>query len=247
MKAYQFKPKLGMTIATIVVMALCIRLGFWQYNKAQAKIVEQQQIDQGLKQVPVGLPSATGNQDEWRYKRVKFQGVYQPEYQILLDNRVHNTKAGYHILTPVKVEGEDDYVLVNRGWVEGKLNRELPIILTPNEKQIFVGDLFFPLDKVFSLEDKHEENAAWQPLWQHIDMERYQKLVPFKVKPYIVRLATDGTEGEFVRDWPAPKNRITVHLGYAYQWFGFALTLFVIYIVLNFKKLKKEVKDNEQS
>jgi len=28
-------------------------------------------------------------------------------------------------------------------------------------------------------------------------------------------------------------------LGYAYQWFGFALTLLVIYIVLNVKKVER--------
>jgi len=53
MKKYQFKPKLLMTIATLLVMALCIRSGFWQYGKAQARIVAQQQIDQGLAQAPV--------------------------------------------------------------------------------------------------------------------------------------------------------------------------------------------------
>lgn len=247
MKAYRFKPGLRMTIATLVMMALFVRLGFWQYNKAQAKIIAQQQIDQGLKLVPGDLPANTEDQEQWRYKRVQFTGVYMPEYQILLDNRVYNTKAGYHIVTPVKVKGDDSYVLVNRGWVKGSLYRELPVIVTPEGEHTFVGDLFFPLDKVFSLEAKQVESATWQPLWQHIDMKRYQKMVPFKIKPYIVRLAPGNTAGGFVRDWPVPKNRIAVHLGYAYQWFGFALTLFVIYIVLNIKKSEKESKDNGRS
>jgi len=50
--------------------------------------------------------------------------------------------------------------------------------------------------------------------------------------------ALSKTEG-FVRNWPPPGERITMHLGYAYQWFGFALTLLVIYIVLNVKKVER--------
>lgn len=243
MNRYQFKPKLSMTIGTLVVMAICIWAGIWQYDKAQARIASQKQIDQGLASKPVGLPTAVESKNDWRYKRVEFKGVYMPAHQMLLDNRVHNGKPGYHIVTPVKVAGHEAYALVNRGWVAANVRRELPNIETPTGEQTFVGDLFFPLDKVFTLETKQALDAAWQPLWQHIDMARYQSLVPFKVKPYMVRLAKESDAAGFVRVWPVPKNRVKVHLGYAYQWFGFAATFFVIFIVLNLKKLKR--KDNE--
>ncbi len=244
MSKYQFKPKLSMTLATLVVMAICIWAGVWQYNKGQAKIAAQKQIDEGLAMAPVGLPRIE-NKDGWEYKRVQFKGVYMPEYQMLLDNRVHNGKAGYQIVTPVKVPREEAYVLVNRGWVSGDAKRTLPIIETPDEEQLFVGDLFFPVKNVFTLESQQALNAKWHPLWQHINMERYQKMVPFRVKPYMVRLAKESEAAGFVREWPVPKSRVKVHLGYAYQWFGFASTFFVIYIVLNLKKLKRENRDNE--
>jgi len=72
-----------------------------------------------------------------------------------------------------------------------------------------------------------------------MDMQRYMKLVPFNVPAYVVRLGPNSGAGGFVRKWPAPGERITTHLGYAYQWFGFALTLLVIYIVLNIKKVER--------
>ena len=203
-----------------------------------------------MQQAPVELTTDISDHADWRFKRVTFKGVYMPEYEVVLDNRVHNGRAGYQIVTPVKVVGDETYVLVNRGWVEGKLNREAPVYETPTGEQTFVGDLFFPLDKVFTLEAAHDpdgRNDPWQPLWQHIDMSRYQSLVPFDVKPYMVRLAPSSTAAGFVREWPEPKNRITMHLGYAYQWFGFAFTLFVIYIVLNLKQSKKGNKGNESS
>jgi surfeit locus 1 family protein len=240
MKQYRFKGSLGMTVATIMVMALCIRLGLWQYHKADAKQHAQYQIDQGLLHAPNQLPTHAAKQEDWQYKRVRFTGTYLPQYQILLDNRVHNGKAGYHVLTPVKIDDSESVVLVNRGWVNGGANRVLPDIATPSGQQQFVGDLFFPLEKVFSLEAESKSTINWEPLWQHLDMQRYQSAVPFEVKPFIVRMDAQTEAGGFIREWPIPKTRINVHLGYAYQWFGFALTFFVIYLVLNIQRVTKE-------
>lgn len=245
MARYRFKPKLGMTIATVVVMAICIQLGFWQYNKAQQKIALQQQIEQGLAVQPVRLPEVVDDVESWRYKRVQFEGEYIPKYQILLDNRVNDNVVGYHVLTPMKVDGSQAYVLVNRGWISGSLNREVPVVETPVGKQTLQGDIDFPLKKVFTLEAPAVKNDTWQSVWQHMNMQRYKDAVPFEVKPYIVRLEAGSEGGGFRRNWPIPKDRITVHLGYAYQWFGFALTLFVIYIVLNLKSVYKETENNE--
>ncbi len=70
-------------------------------------------------------------------------------------------------------------------------------------------------------------------------MQRYANAVPFAIQPFVVRLDPQSKAGGFVRNWPPPGERITMHLGYAYQWFGFALTLLVIYIVLNVKKVER--------
>ena len=179
-----------------------------------------------------------GDIEDWRYRRVRFTGTYEPRYQVLLDNQVNNTVVGYHVLTPVRLEGGKQYVLVNRGWVAGNLNRQLPEINTPKGLQKIEGDIFIPLAHFFTLESAPSTDAKWQQLWQHMDMQHYMKSVPFALKPYIVRLDAQSVAGGFSRNWPRPGDRITMHLGYAYQWFGFALTLFVIYIVLNIKKVR---------
>jgi surfeit locus 1 family protein len=52
----------------------------------------------------------------------------------------------------------------------------------------------------------------------------------------VIRLDAASGAGGFVRNWPRPAERIEMHIGYAYQWFGFALAFFVIYLVVNFRK-----------
>ena len=35
-----------------------------------------------------------------RYRRVTVRGTFEPQRQILIDNRVHHDQAGYHVVTP---------------------------------------------------------------------------------------------------------------------------------------------------
>jgi surfeit locus 1 family protein len=241
---YRFKPTIWMTLATALVMAVCIKLAFWQYNKAQLKLTLQTQLNQRLVEAPQALPNKILNLDDWRYRRVKFTGVYDVRYQLLLDNQVEDTKAGYHVLTPMQVEGSKIAVLIDRGWVPRtveQLNaaaRSAPIVDTPIGLQQIEGDIALPLSKFFTLEAPAKSNQKWEQVWQHIDMKRFAQSVPYPVQPFIVRLDKNSKAGGFVRNWPPPGERVTTHLGYAYQWFGFALTLFIIYIVLNIKKVE---------
>jgi surfeit locus 1 family protein len=56
-------------------------------------------------------------------------------------------------------------------------------------------------------------------------------------QPYPMQLLLDAnnTDG-FLRDWRPTVMGPERHLGYAVQWFGLAVTLMIIYIVVNMKK-----------
>lgn len=236
---HTFRPSLLMTLATLVMLALCIKLGLWQYNKAELKQALQTQLNKRLTEPPVVLPEKITDLEAWRYRRVKFAGIYDTRYQVLLDNQVENTVAGYHVLTPMQVEGSSSYVLVNRGWIPGSADRKVPLVTAPQGRQEIKGDIGLSPLKFFTLEAPPSTGGKWQQVWQNMDMQRYAKAVPFAVQPFVVRLDPRSEAGGFVRNWPPPGERIAMHLGYAYQWFGFALTLLVIYIVLNVKKVER--------
>ncbi len=241
---YTFRPNLFMTLATLVVMVLCIKLGLWQYNKAELKQALQTQLNARLGEPAVALPDKISDIEAWRYKRVKFAGTYDTRYQVLLDNQVENTVAGYHVLTPMQVEGSKFYVLVNRGWIAGSADRKVPVAITPQGRQEIEGDISVPAAKFFTLEEPSPKDGKWQQVWQdhvwqNLDMQRYAKSVPFAVQSFVVHLDPKSEAGGFVRNWPPPGERVSMHLGYAYQWFGFALTLLVIFIALNVKKVER--------
>lgn len=232
---YRFRPRLLPAIATLVCIALFIRLGLWQLHKAEAKQALQAQQDRHLAEAPVPLPAVIENSEAWRYRNVLVRGSYETRYQILLDNQVEKGQAGYHVLTPFRIEGNNRYILVNRGWIPSPAEHsEIPQVDTPPGNLEVTGNLWLPSDKIYALE---VAPGNWQPVWQNMDMKRYRQSVPFELYPLIVRLDPKSPAGGFVRNWPRPAERIEMHFGYAYQWFGFALAALAIYLFMSFRKV----------
>jgi surfeit locus 1 family protein len=241
--AYRFRPSLIGTLIVLICIPLFIRFGFWQYDKAIRKQALQDQYEAALLAEPVALPESFDDVMAWRYRQVRVTGRYQPEYQILLDNQIAQEQVGYHVITPFRIGGTKRYVLVDRGWVPVGADRsQLPQIETPTGEQVVAGSLWLPPDKYYSLEASTELQAeqSWQTVWQNLDMRRYQEMVDIDVAPLVIRLAEDSEAGGFLRIWPRPDERIEMHLGYAWQWFGFAVAALLIWIVTAFRKKTDE-------
>lgn len=224
-------------LVLIICVPLFIKLGLWQYNKAQLKQEIQTSYNASLDNEALSLPARLDNLDEWKYKKVKIKGHYETEYQILLDNQVEDSRGGFHVLTPLKIEGSNDYVLVNRGWVAGgATHTDIPEFTTPEEAVEIVGLVWVPSKKIFTLESKTEK-SKWNPIWQHMDLERYQKSVAINVLPVVIKLDSKSNAGGFVRNWQLPAEKIATNMGYAYQWFGFAIASILIFLYTSIKKV----------
>lgn len=248
---YSFRPKLIPTLALLVLVPLFVNLGLWQYDKAEKKQSMQDLIDARSLQPPVPLAATPidAEIETLRFHRVVLRGEYEPERQILIDNRVHKERAGYHVVTPFKLANGNQQgmrVLVNRGWIPAPDDhRSTPSVPTPAGQIELSGLAVVPSDKFFTLgaaAAPPSTTAEWQPIWQNLDLKRYRASVPYPVQPLVVLLGgnTNDTIGDpangFVREWPRPNENVAKNLSYAYQWFGFAATLVIIYLVVNLKK-----------
>ncbi|MGZ8261929.1 MAG: SURF1 family protein [Methylotenera sp.] len=251
MYRYIFKPSFIGTMLTLVCIPLFIQLGLWQYHKAQQKQLiqvayNQAKVDDALKFPLEALPV-----DDWNYKKVTVTGVYETKYQFLLDNQVEGDRVGYHVITPLKIEHSSQYVLINRGWILGRdTHTELPAFNTPSGLQTLTGQIWVPSKKIFTLEDKTmspNKDQIFQAVWQNMDMDKYKHSVPFAVSDMAIKLDQNSEGGGFVRNWQVPAERIMTNIGYAYQWFGFALATLLIYIYMSLTKIKPEINPENNS
>ena len=219
----------GLLVAVLV--AGFVALGLWQWNKYAAKTALQAELDQRSRNALIAMPRRPASADFLRYRHVELSGEFEAARQILIDNRVNpaTERAGYHVVTPLRLAGSDMRVLVNRGWVPAAADhRVLPEVAPPAGPVTVTGIATIPPRKFFTL---GAAETQWQPAWQNLDLARYAAGVPWPLQPVVVELDPAAAHG-YVRTWPRPDERADKHLSYALQWFAFAASTVGIWLFL---------------
>lgn len=233
---FVFTAGLWPTLVTLLLLPLLAGLGVWQLNRAEEKRQLQNEYDRYRDAPAWQLGTALESAETLRFRKVKARGEYETGHEILLDNRVHRGQAGYHVITPLRIENSDLRVLVNRGWVAAGADRgQPPAIETPVGKVTISGVATVP-QRGFRLGAAYTEGAGWTRVWQYLDLGEYAAAVPFPVQPVLVLLDPESTAGGLVRQWARLDAGIKTHQGYALTWFSLAVALFIIYIVVNIRR-----------
>lgn len=233
----QFKPHLAPTLAFVFFLPILISLGFWQLDRADQKRRLQALFDARMHNAPVAIGEKKVDAENMRFQRVDISGFYDIDNSVYLDNRVRAGRAGYHVITPLRLARSQTRVLINRGWIPlGKDRSHLPDVTPPSGRQHIQGIATVPHEKSFRLAPAESLRDKWQSIWQHMDMKRYAGAVPFPVQPVVVLLDPDSQSGGFVREWKRLDTGIAVHQGYAFQWFSLAVALVAIFLFVNFRK-----------
>lgn len=232
---YQFKPNLWLLFIAILAFALFMRLGYWQLSRAEEKETRFSKLEAFAKQPAITIPSVLIDFESIQYRRAEVRGYFVPELTALLDNKVYNGVAGYHVLTPLRIENSDMHVLVNRGWIAANANRvDFPEINTSVENIDIVGTVVSPNIKAIAL----SQDQVSGKVWQNFELARYQEITGIVLQPALLLQEEnhDWVMDHLIRKWERPDSGAAKNLGYALQWFSLAAATLFIYIVLNVKR-----------
>jgi len=234
MTRFGFHVTLVPTLALIVLVPVFVGLGLWQLGRAEEKLRLQEQYDARTSDAIVALGTQPVDPQTIRFYRVAVRGEYEPQRQILIDNRVHKGVAGYHVVTPLRVQGSDMRVLVNRGWIPlGASRTRLPDLPTPPGIQTIEGIAVVPLEHVFMLRAPVPlTGGRWETVWQHLDLRRFREAVGYPLQPVAILLDPASPAGGFTREWSRLDAGIAVHQAYAFQWFALAVAALGLYFIL---------------
>jgi surfeit locus 1 family protein len=201
----------------IAAVALCVTAGNWQRGRLHDKEALARVLAAADRLAPAPLPVASDDWPAWRYRRVSAAGRYDAADQFLLDNRVHQGRVGYEVVTPLALP-DGTRVLVDRGFVAaGRDRRTLPDAPPPPGDVRVEGRVEIPLTG-FIFGNPPPQGV----LWPHLDTARFAARSGRRTLPVYVQ-ATSGDAGEGLeRDWPVPDLGTQMHLGYMVQWYVFA-------------------------
>jgi surfeit locus 1 family protein len=225
-----FRPGVAPGIAAAAFIALAISLGNWQTRRAQEKLELGRRLDEGARGPALSVPSLRLDASALERRRVSARGRFVTRATLFLDNKVLHGAAGYHVLTPLKLEGRAElHVLVNRGWIAAGERSMLPAVPTPENAQTIEGIAVTPSRRFVELAPE----AASGSLRQNLVPEREEKRLG--LQPFVIEQTSDAQDG-LVRDWERPDAGIERHRGYALQWYSFAALAAILYVVLSFKR-----------
>lgn len=231
-KNYHFDWKLS--LFTLLLFPVLIRLGFWQLEREQEKLMLQSLYESRQSAETVDLLSLDETND-LQYISVKLRGYYDNEHNFLLDNKIFEGQAGFEVLTPFYTN-EGLLVMINRGWIAQNEYREiLPQLKEiPGEVEL-QGKVYVPLGEQFML-GVEDQNSNWPRVIQSLDIENMIATFNTETEHFSYSVRLDALQpGVYVRNWPVISTLPEKHRGYAIQWFTMATVLLLLYLFISTK------------
>lgn len=223
------------TLATLCLLALLLYLGQWQAGKAERLSAARAQHAARAQSLATPVGAALLDPQLLLDAPISVRGHYEPALQFMVDNRQEDGRPGVHVVTPLKIEGSETRILVNRGWIGWSDGRKtLPQVATSSGLVVVHGVADVPVMKNFLLMPERAE--AWPNLWPRLDLKRFQQQVPYPVQPVVLLQDRNDASDGLVRNWQPPEDRVAKHQSYAMQWFGMALVLLVFYGVATLRQ-----------
>jgi surfeit locus 1 family protein len=227
-----------LTILAILLCALFVRLGFWQWDRGNARQAEWDKFSRGAEKV-LALDSL-GLNEVPRFQRVSVIGRLDAEHQFLLDNRTYDGRAGYEVLTPLD-RPDGRVALVDRGWVPFTgLRERLPGVAIESRGLVTVTGRADNLPSAGLESGRAPPSLAkggWPKVTTYPTMSELSAALDRPLESRIVLLDAKEPDG-YVRDWHPPGMQPLRHWSYAIQWWCFAALVAVFWAVLSRRKVK---------
>jgi surfeit locus 1 family protein len=206
-RGYSFHPRGWALALAAAACAAFIALGQWQARRADEKRALGAQV-----------------------QRIMVVGEFLPERTVLLDNKVRHQRAGYEVVTPLRL-AEGIHVLVNRGWIAAPPHREqLPEVKTPGGRLRVEGVMLARLPQPLRVGAPPKGRVR-----QALDLKEFAVESGLALQAFVIEQHSALDDG-LVREWPRPDLGIEKHESYAFQWYALAVLSIALAIVLSFRR-----------
>lgn len=211
----------------LISITFLTSLGFWQIKRGLEKKSLIASYRERAEHKPLFAKDIQPNQD-LRFYAIHLTGEFDHQHTFLLDNKTFKGQAGYEIYTPFKADHLSKPILIDRGWLPIGANREqLPTVQTPIGQTTVSGTLNLP-PRYVAFGSIYETPMKWPLRIEFVNIAELAAVLNYPLQPYVVQLNTPDAGVVLM----TPER----HWGYAVQWFALAITLLILFAVLNCKK-----------
>lgn len=233
-----FTPKLAPTIGLLLLLPLLISLGAWQLHRAHFKknLIDTYHARFDAKPLAsraLDRRSAT----QLQFYPMRLSGTYDNQHSLLVENQFQHHHLGYRILTPFHADNAKQWILVDRGWVpRGTSRTQLPHIHPINGTMTIEGRLKRIPAQTFTLGTLPAQ-SAWPRVISALNLKQIHHVLKRQLYPVLLQLPA-SVHNDPYQQWHVTTISPAKHYGYAVQWLALALTLAIIYLILNTQREK---------
>lgn len=228
------------TALVLLAAAVMVRLGIWQLDRLEQRRAFNARVSEQQEAQTLVLDADTIHLDLYsmEYRQVSVSGEYLPEDEIVLRNQVWNTEfggqLGVKLFTPLLIEGTDEAILVERGWIpEENAGGEQRAIYRENGLIALQGQLRRPetdFQLGFHPDPTMSPGERRLDAWNNLDLERLASQMDTTLLPVYLQHFPEGVQtNPPYATIPELELSEGPHLGYAIQWFSFAAILLLGY------------------
>jgi surfeit locus 1 family protein len=240
------KRRLLFTLLVFAGVGVMIRLGIWQLDRLEQRRSFNQQVLSVQDLPPLDLATSETRQlADQLYRQATARGEFDYEHQVILSNQSYRDQLGVHLLTPLRLENSDRFVLVDRGWVpfEDYQQDNLDRFIIPGE--VTATGILAESATRLGVRDCLAETGTAQStlvLWC-VNLEAIQASLPYPLEPlYLIRQPEGASEAPPIGTTVKIEITEGPHLGYAVQWFSFAGLLAIGYPIFLYKDYQARQK-----
>jgi surfeit locus 1 family protein len=214
-------------LAILVVVAVCVRLGFWQLDRRDQRLERNAAIAERMAAPPAEITAMPVDTAGLVHRAATLRGTYDHDRSVVLGARSHRGIPGVYVLTPLRMDG--GAILVNRGWVP-----------SPDAATIDLGSVRRPAAAAVSgvlIAYPHVPSAAasdtFRTRWFRLDAPSIRAQYPYDLAPlYLQEIGPrdrDTVSAGALDPVPLDPPALDAgpHMSYAVQWFGFAAVFLI--------------------
>ncbi len=226
------RPDRLLIVGFALALALFVSLGTWQLWRADQRAARLEAFAQAGESPALVAPIGADDFEQLRYRWLELRGRYLSSRQILLDSMTHEGRAGYHVLTPFRWAENEPWAVVNRGWVAADSERRsLPGVDVDESVRVIRARIDALPVPGLTLDDSEASAGGWPRVLLFPTIADLEAHLDNPIVPYQLLLSPDAPDGH-VRAWRPRMMPPERHIGYAIQWYSFALVLGAIGAVL---------------
>jgi surfeit locus 1 family protein len=207
--------------------AVCARLGFWQLGRLRERRAANRIALEARGAPVVHLPGGDGSAGGLANRRVEAVGRYDLGNEIVVRGEAMGGVPGVNVVTPLRLDGSDTALLVNRGFVPAPDAMTVETEPLAEEGERTVTGIALPMTAGGGRPIERNGRTTWGRL----DPAALEELLPYPIYPVYLRQAPDPALPRTPHRLPAPSLDDGPHLNYAIQWFLFA-AMSVVFAVL---------------